>query len=77
MDLELHLPSTERAFHYVGSLTTPPCSEQVEWLVLQDRITASTEQIAAFATRIGPNNRPVQDLHTREVSTVVLSGSTN
>jgi carbonic anhydrase len=77
MDLELHLPSTERAFHYVGSLTTPPCSEQVEWLVLQDRITASKEQIAAFATRIGPNNRPVQDLHTREVSTVVLSGSTN
>jgi carbonic anhydrase len=77
MDLELHLPSTERAFHYVGSLTTPPCSEQVEWLVLQDRITASKEQIAAFATLIGPNNRPVQDLHTREVSTVVLSGSTN
>ena len=75
MDLELHLPSTERAFHYVGSLTTPPCSEQVEWLVLQDRITASKEQIAAFATRIGPNNRPVQDLHTREVSTVVLSGT--
>ena len=75
MDLELHLPSTERAFHYVGSLTTPPCSEQVEWLVLQDRITASKEQIAAFATLIGPNNRPVQDLHTREVSTVVLSGT--
>jgi carbonic anhydrase len=49
----------------------------VQWLVLQDRITASKEQIAAFATRIGPNNRPVQDLHTREVSTVVLSGSTN
>ena len=77
LDLEMHLPATEKAFHYVGSLTTPPCSEQVQWLVLQDRISASPEQIAAFATRIGPNNRPVQELHTREVSTVVLSGNTN
>ena len=76
LDLEMHLPATEKAFHYVGSLTTPPCSEQVQWLVLQDRITASPDQIAAFATRIGPNNRPVQALHTREVSTVVLSSST-
>ncbi len=77
LDLEMHLPATEKAFHYVGSLTTPPCSEQVQWLVLQDRITASKDQIAAFATLIGPNNRPVQELHTREVSTVVVSGSTN
>lgn len=77
LDLEMHLPATEKAFHYVGSLTTPPCSEQVQWLVLQDRVTASTDQMAAFATLIGPNNRPVQSLHTREVSTVVLSSSTN
>ncbi len=76
LDLEMHLPATEKAFHYVGSLTTPPCSEQVQWLVLQDRITASPDQIAAFASRIGPNNRPVQALHTRQVSTVVLSSST-
>lgn len=74
LDLKVHLPSTEKAFHYVGSLTTPPCSEQVQWLVLQDRITASKEQIAAFATRIGPNNRPVQPLHERGVSNVVLTG---
>ena len=77
LDLEMHLPATEKAFHYVGSLTTPPCSEQVQWLVLQDRVTASPDQLAAFATLIGPNNRPVQALHTREVSTVVLSSSTN
>ena len=76
LDLQVHLPSTEKAFHYVGSLTTPPCSEQVQWLVLQDRVTASPDQLAAFATLIGPNNRPVQALHTREVSTVVLSSST-
>lgn len=74
LDLKVHLPATEKAFHYVGSLTTPPCSEHVQWLVLQDRITLSKEQIAAFATRIGPNNRPVQPVHERTVETVVLSG---
>jgi carbonic anhydrase len=77
LDLKIHLPSTEKAFHYVGSLTTPPCSEQVQWLVLQERISVSKEQVAAFAALIGPNNRPVQPLHTRTVETVVLGGKVN
>lgn len=77
LDLKVHLPSTEKAFHYVGSLTTPPCSEQVQWLVLQERISVSKEQVAAFAALIGPNNRPVQPLNTRTVETVVLGGQVN
>lgn len=76
IDLNLHLPSRERAFHYVGSLTTPPCSENVQWLVLHDHAKASKEQIAAFSSRIGPNNRPVQALHARSVDHVQLTGST-
>lgn len=76
IDLNLHLPAREQGFHYVGSLTTPPCSENVQWLVLHDHMKASKEQIAAFATRIGPNNRPVQPLNARSVEQVQLAGST-
>jgi carbonic anhydrase len=75
MDLTMHLPAQEKAYHYVGSLTTPPCSEGVQWLVLQDMITLSKEQIEAFSSRVGPNNRPTQPLNTRTVSTVALTGS--
>jgi carbonic anhydrase len=76
LDLEVSLPSTEMAYHYVGSLTTPPCTEDVQWLVLQERITASTEQISAIATRIAPNNRPVQPLYDRQVEAVVFKSAT-
>ncbi|MBL8000657.1 MAG: carbonic anhydrase family protein [Flavobacteriales bacterium] len=75
LDLTMHLPAREKAYHYVGSLTTPPCSENVQWLVLQDMITLSKDQIQAFSSRIGPNNRPTQPLNTRTVSSVGLSGS--
>jgi carbonic anhydrase len=75
LDLEVQLPDTEKAFHYVGSLTTPPCSEQVQWLVLQERIPISAEQVAAFASRIGPNNRPVQAINERVVGTVVVNNT--
>jgi len=75
LDLNLHLPAQEKAFHYVGSLTTPPCSENVQWLVLQDMITLSKDQIEAFSSRVGPNNRPTQPLNARTVSTVGLTGS--
>jgi len=44
-----------------GSLTTPPCSEGVRWLVLQALITASTKQIHKFAEAMDEHNaRPVQ-----------------
>ncbi|MDP7545896.1 MAG: carbonic anhydrase family protein, partial [Alphaproteobacteria bacterium] len=61
------LPANRRYYHFVGSLTTPPCSEGVQWHVLKQPITASSEQIDAFLRVIGPNNRPVQKVNGRLV----------
>ena len=59
------LPEKRDFFRYEGSLTTPPCSETVDWVVLNDPITVSQAQVDAFE-RIHPGNtRPVQPLHRR------------
>jgi carbonic anhydrase len=52
-------------YHYVGSLTTPPCSEGVQWFVRKTPTSLSTEQIAEFTTVYDHNNRPVQALNER------------
>ena len=52
---------------YAGSLTTPPCSEVVSWVVMGKSITVSQEQIDAFAAQYPMNARPVQPLHRRFV----------
>ena len=62
------LPSGTGYFTYPGSLTTPPCSEIVTWLVMQDHITASNDQIHAIEDLEHENNRPVQGLNGRTVS---------
>lgn len=54
-------------YHYVGSLTTPPCSEGVQWYVLSKPITASKDQILTMRSYYDKNFRPVQPLNTREV----------
>jgi carbonic anhydrase len=60
------LPPTREYFAYSGSLTTPPCSEGVAWVVLKTPIEASAEQIARFKERVGPaTNRPVQPHNAR------------
>ena len=61
------MPADNYAYHYIGSLTTPPCSENVQWMVLRDMVTLSADQIKAFSSRIGPNNRPTQPLNTRKL----------
>lgn len=54
------LPEDRRYFTFMGSLTTPPCSEGVLWIVMKKPLTVSQEQIDLFA-RLYPNNaRPVQ-----------------
>lgn len=63
------LPPQHDYYRFDGSLTTPPCSEGVTWLVLKQRVTASREQIEHFTRVMGhPNNRPVQPLNGRVVS---------
>jgi carbonic anhydrase len=56
------LPADREYYRYEGSLTTPPCSEGVHWLVLKDPITVSSEDLAQFHERIHFNARPVQRL---------------
>lgn len=62
------LPPTHEYFYYSGSLTTPPCSEGVSWIVLKNSIEASAQQIALFKERVGPaTNRPVQPSNARMI----------
>jgi carbonic anhydrase len=62
------LPPTREYFTYGGSLTTPPCSEGVKWMVLKTPIEASAEQIAIFKDRVGSTtNRPVQPPNARVI----------
>ncbi|MBE9003566.1 carbonic anhydrase [Fortiea sp. LEGE XX443] len=61
------LPAERRFLTYSGSLTTPPCSENVTWYVMETPIEASTEQIAKFAQLFPHNNRPIQAVNERTV----------
>ena len=61
------LPRNATYYRYMGSLTTPPCTEGVNWFVMSDLIEISREQVESFAKVIGPNNRPVQEVNNRLV----------
>jgi len=52
-------------WRYAGSLTTPPCTEIVQWVVYRAPIAASAEQIATFAALFSNNARPVLPLGRR------------
>jgi carbonic anhydrase len=54
------LPDTQTAYHYRGSLTTPPCTEGVNWFVLTTPVSLSADQIDALEKVFHGNNRPVQ-----------------
>lgn len=60
------LPSDQAYYRFNGSLTTPPCSEGVTWLVMKAFGSVSTQQLSAF-NKVLPfdNNRPVQPLNAR------------
>ena len=58
----------DRYYCYQGSLTTPPCSEIVTWLVLKQPVEISKLQIDRFLEIIGNNARPVQPLNNRILS---------
>lgn len=62
------LPANRDYYRYNGSLTTPPCSEGVRWLVLKHPVKANAEQLSLVGKAIGhPNNRPVQPVGARTV----------
>jgi carbonic anhydrase len=60
------LPSDRAKYlQYIGSLTTPPCTEGVVWIVLRQPVSASAEQIALFRKIVGMNARPTQPVNGR------------
>ncbi len=62
------LPAKRDYYRFNGSLTTPPCSEGVRWLVMKQPVTASREQIEQFSRVMHhPNNRPLQPVNARPV----------
>lgn len=61
------LPAGRRYFRYSGSLTTPPCSEEVDWYVMTDSVSLSAAQIVAFARLYKMNARPAQKGYKRFV----------
>lgn len=67
IDLTSLLPAEQTVYHYTGSLTTPPCSEEVTWLVMKTPVEMSAEQIAAFTEIVDGNNRLPQPLHARSL----------
>jgi carbonic anhydrase len=67
IDPSLLLPKTRSYYTFMGSLTTPPCSEGVLWLVLKTPVELSREQIADFGKLYVSNARPVQPRNARVI----------
>jgi carbonic anhydrase len=62
------LPADRDYYRFNGSLTTPPCSEGVWWLVMKKPASASKAQVQQFSKTMGfANNRPVQPVNARPV----------
>jgi len=61
------LPTDNHHFSYSGSLTTPPCSEGVQWIVLKTPIHISQKDMEHFVRVIGHNARPIQTLQGRNI----------
>ena len=61
------LPQHRGYYTFDGSLTTPPCSENVRWFVLKTPVEASEAQLKQFEARYSHNNRPTQPLNGRVI----------
>lgn len=67
IDAATLLPADKAYYTYQGSLTTPPCSEDVRWFVLKTPVKMAQGQIAAFGKHYPMNARPTQPLNGRTV----------
>ena len=67
LDARALLPERLTSWRYAGSLTTPPCTEGVSWVVMTEPVTLSATQIEAFGAIFFGNYRPVQPLNGRVV----------
>ncbi|MDD5029613.1 MAG: carbonic anhydrase family protein [Rhodoferax sp.] len=67
LDLKGLLPQDQRYYQFLGSLTTPPCTEGVLWLVLKQPTQISAAQLRLFQQLYPNNARPVQPVNNRPV----------
>lgn len=67
LDMKELLPQDQRYYQFIGSLTTPPCTEGVLWMVLKQPMTVSRDQLRLFAQLFPMNARPTQALNGRIV----------
>ncbi|PKO35236.1 MAG: carbonic anhydrase [Betaproteobacteria bacterium HGW-Betaproteobacteria-7] len=65
IDLDALLPTSRNYYAYMGSLTTPPCTEGVLWLVMKQPIQVSQQQVDIFSRLYRNNARPVQPTNGR------------
>jgi carbonic anhydrase len=61
------LPTDRGYWTYMGSLTTPPCTEGVRWFVFEQELSLSRSQLRTFAALFKVNTRPLQDAHGRRI----------
>ena len=61
------LPKEKEYYLFNGSLTTPPCSEGVMWMVMKNSLEISADQLQKFTEMIGENNRPLQPTNDRSI----------
>ena len=66
-DLKAILPVASHHLFYTGSLTTPPCTENVQWVLFEQPIEVSKAQFDKFRQLFPENHRPPQRLNEREV----------
>ena len=67
IDIASLLPQAQGYYNFPGSLTTPPCSEEVNWFVLKQPVELSDAQLKRFTQLYRHNARPVQPLNGRTV----------
>ena len=65
IDLNRLLPENRTYWTYMGSLTTPPCTEDVMWIVFKQPVPVSEEQVAIFSRLYRNNTRPIQPVNNR------------
>jgi carbonic anhydrase len=61
------LPGDPGYWTYMGSLSTPPCTEGVRWFVFEEAVSISREQLRAFTDLFRVASRPLQETHGRRV----------
>lgn len=75
VDVNKLLPASTSSYRYTGSLTTPPCSEDVKWTIMTTPIQLSKKQIDDFRSIMKGNNRPTQKLNGRVIVTDQIAES--